>query len=132
MAKKLLSSRVLGDDRVWVSAQLVRSNHDMWTLELVLFDSEREIVHTEHMLVSPSQIDIFMSLGVPVKNPQEEMLLIFKGLAETQRQLSITFGISESHVSLIVNGKKPLPHHVVKQMGYESQKIYVKVVPRAK
>lgn len=56
-------------ERAWAQVRLVRSNHDMWTLEVVVIASDGEPLHTEHMLVSASQIDNFMGAGVPVTNP---------------------------------------------------------------
>lgn len=61
-----------GEEFCLSAVRLVRSNHDMWTLEVRIYSehgSGYPMSLVEHILLSPSQIDNFMSTGVPVKNP---------------------------------------------------------------
>lgn len=55
---------------------------------------------------------------------KEEMAQIFRGLEPTQQKLAKRFNIHTSQVSMIVRGKRPLPTHVAKMMGYEVVRVY--------
>lgn len=57
------------EEFAWVKARIVRSNHDMWTLQVLVVDRDHEVLAEEHLLIGPAQIDIFTQAGVPVKNP---------------------------------------------------------------
>lgn len=68
---KLRLRQVDGDyGKVWGALQLVRSGHDLWTLQIELLyeTGNRSFTKPEHIMVSPSTIDILKELGVQVRD----------------------------------------------------------------
>lgn len=55
----------------WCRVRLIRSGHDMWTLEVstTMSGGTRQRCETEHILVQGAQIDRFKDMGIPIKNP---------------------------------------------------------------